>query len=152
MFDIVHRIGIKAPATQVYAALASLQGLAGWWTEEVQGNDQVGGRIEFTFRALDGTVKGSAVMAVEALDPSRQVAWRCVEGPAEWIDTRLTFTLAEHDDQTIVLLGHRQWREEVEFTAHCSTKWAIFLLSLRDYVEKGTGRPSPNDVKIDDWN
>jgi hypothetical protein len=31
-------------------------------------------------------------------------------------------------------------------------KWAVFLLSLREYVETGKGKPSPYDVKIDNWN
>jgi hypothetical protein len=31
---------------------------------------------------------------------------------------------------------------------HCSTKWATFLLSLKDYVEQGEGRPEPRDTKI----
>ena len=36
--------------------------------------------------------------------------------------------------------------------AHCSMKWAAFLLSLRDWVETGAGQPSPDDLKIDNWN
>jgi hypothetical protein len=35
--------------------------------------------------------------------------------------------------------------------APSSTKWATFLLSLRDLVETGTGRPSPNDLTISNW-
>jgi hypothetical protein len=31
---------------------------------------------------------------------------------------------------------------------HCSTKWATFLLSLRDVVEGRAGHPAPRDVKI----
>jgi hypothetical protein len=31
-------------------------------------------------------------------------------------------------------------------------KWATFLLSLREWVETGAGRPSPYDLKIDDHN
>jgi len=53
---------------------------------------------------------------------------------------------------TVLLFGHRNWREPIEFTAHCSMKWAVFLLSLRDFVETGKGRPSPDDLKIDNWN
>ena len=49
------------------------------------------------------------------------------------------------------MFGHRKWREEVEFMAHCSTKWATFLLSLRDMVETGTGRPAPHDLRIGNW-
>jgi len=53
---------------------------------------------------------------------------------------------------TIVLFAHKNWREAVEFYAHCSMKWATFLLSLKEFVEAGKGRPAPADVKIDNWN
>jgi len=36
----------------------------------------------------------------------------------------------------------------VEFMHHCSTKWAVFLLSLRDWLERSEGRPAPYDIKI----
>lgn len=55
-------------------------------------------------------------------------------------------------DTTLILFGHRNWREPVEFMAHCSMKWAVFLLSLRQLVETGQGRPAPEDLKIDNWN
>ena len=58
------------------------------------------------------------------------------------------FSLARQDDLIVVMFSHRGWREEVEFTAHCSTKWATLLLSLRDLVEIGNGRPVPNDRPI----
>ena len=35
--------------------------------------------------------------------------------------------------------------------AHCSTKWATFLLSLRDLAETGQGRPAPHDLRIGNW-
>lgn len=152
MVDIIHRIGIKAPAARVYAAVATLEGLAQWWTEEVIGSEQVGGRITFSFHSPNGELKGAMVMEVQQLSPDQAVRWRCVVGPSEWVGTEVTFELSQGDDQTIVIFGHRHWREAVDFTAHCSMKWAIFLLSLRAYVETGTGQPSPRDVKIDDWN
>ena len=51
-------------------------------------------------------------------------------------------------DQTFVLFTHANWKKPVEFMYHCSTKWAIFLLSLKDWLEREEGRPSPYDVKI----
>ena len=33
--------------------------------------------------------------------------------------------------------------------AHCSCKWAVFLLSLKDALETGKGRPFPDDIHID---
>ena len=152
MVDIIHRIGIKSSALQVYKALSTIEGLAHWWTEEVEGNEGIGGKIEFTFRSETGDIKGKMVMEVQQLNPQKDVRWRCVDGPAEWIGTDITFELSQQDNQTIIIFGHRNWREAVEFTAHCSMKWAVFLLSLRDYVETGKGKPSPHDLKIDNWN
>ena len=152
MVDIIHRIGIKCPVGQVYKALSTIEGLAHWWTEEVKGDDRIGGKIEFLFRSETGEIKGKMVMEVQELNPQIDVRWRCIDGPAEWIGTDVTFQLSQQDDQTIIIFGHRNWREAVEFTAHCSTKWAVFLLSLREYVETGKGKPSPHDLKIDNWN
>ena len=152
MADIIHRIGIKSPAGEVYKALSTIKGLSSWWTEEVEGEERVGGKIEFTFRSDTGQIKGAMAMEVQELTSGKDVRWRCTDGPEEWIGTTVTFELSQQDDQTIIVFGHRNWREAVEFTAHCSMKWAVFLLSLREYVEKGKGKPSPHDVKIDNWN
>lgn len=152
MVNIVHRIGIKAPAALVYKALTTIEGLSHWWTEETQGDGKVGGKIDFTFRSPKGEFMGKFVMEVKELNDQKDVRWRCLEGPPDWIGTEITFQLSEQDGQTIVLFGHRDWRKEVEATYHCSMKWATFLLSLREYVETGKGKPSPHDLKIDNWN
>ncbi len=152
MADIIHRIGIKSGTAEVYKALSTIDGLAHWWTEEVAGDSSPGGKITFTFRSETGDIKGQMVMKVLEADPGKKLSWSCVDGPDEWIGTEISFNLSEQDGQTIIIFGHRNWREAVEFMAHCSMKWAVFLLSLRDYVEAGTGKPSPHDLKIDNWN
>ena len=151
MVNIVHRIGIKSPAKQVYNALSTIKGLASWWTEEVEGDEKIGEKITFRFFS-GGNEIGKMIMEVQELTPEKYIRWRCTDGPAEWIGTDITFELTQQGEQTIIIFGHRNWREEVEFTAHCSMKWAVFLLSLREYVETGKGKPSPHDLKIDNWN
>lgn len=152
MADIIHRIGFKSEQDAVYRAFSSIKGLSNWWTEEVEGDEQAGGKIAFTFRSATGDIKGKMIMEVKELNPPMRVEWLCVDGPAEWIGTQISFDLSRQDDQTILIFGHRGWREAVEFMAHCSMKWAVFLLSLREYVEQGKGGPSPHDLKIDNWN
>ncbi len=152
MVDIIHRIGIKSPIGNVYKAISTTKGLANWWTEEVDGDERVGGKIRFRFQTKTGEELGKMVMEVQELNPDKDVKWRCVEGPDEWLGTNITFQLSQQDDQTIIIFGHRNWREAVEFMAHCSMKWAVFLLSLREFLETGKGKPSPNDLKIDNWN
>jgi uncharacterized protein YndB with AHSA1/START domain len=152
MVNITHRIGIKASATHVFQALSSIKGLAGWWTEEVSGSTEIDGKITFIFRATNGELKGQMVMQVAEATSPELLRWRCIDGPAEWIGTDICFELSQEGEHTIVIFGHKNWREAVEFTAHCSMKWATFLLSLRAYVETGTGQPAPQDLKIDNWN
>ena len=152
MVHIIHRIGIKASAPKVYKALSTIEGLAHWWTEEAEGDEHVGGKIQFTFRSEAGDIKGKMIMEIKELNPESQVSWRCVDGPEEWIGTDITFEWSAQDGQTIIIFGHRNWSAHAEFMAHCSMKWAVFLLSLREYIESGKGRPSPHDLKIDNWN
>ena len=152
MADILHRIGIKAPIKAVHSALTSIDGLAGWWTEETSGDAGVGGLITFTFKSPAGELVGQMVMEVQKITAPTTVQWVCVEGPEDWVGTKFTFDLSEQDGQTILLFGHRNWAEASESLAHCSMKWAVFLLSLKDYVQTKKGRPSPGDLKIDNWN
>ena len=81
-----------------------------------------------------------------------ELLWEAVDGPSEWIGTTLSWDLRREGDYTIVLFKHAGWNEPVEFMHHCSTKWAVFLLSMKERVETGKGRPFPDDMKIDDWN
>jgi uncharacterized protein YndB with AHSA1/START domain len=152
MVDIIHRVGIKAPLAKVYAAVATVEGVAGWWTKDTTGVSKVGGTMTFRFQSPSGDEIGKFEMEVLELIPDTKVRWRVKAGPEEWVGTDIEFSLSQQGDYTVVLFGHRNWREAVEFTAHCSMKWATFMLSLRELVETGKGRPSPVDLKIDNWN
>jgi hypothetical protein len=72
----------------------------------------------------------------------------CVRGPDEWMNTEIIFQLLYKDDQTFIMFTHANWKKPVEFMHHCSTKWAVFLLSLKALIETGKGRPAPDDVQI----
>jgi hypothetical protein len=57
--------------------------------------------------------------------------------------------LTESNGQVFVRFRHSSWQEASDFLAHCSSKWGVFLLSLKDAIETGTGRPFPHDIHID---
>src|SRR5262245_14933879 len=152
MADIIHRIGIKAPVGRVIEAVSTVAGVAGWWTRDTTGTSGPGGSMTARFSDPAGKEIGRAVFDVTKVDPNTAVHWRFTDGPPEWIGTDVTFDLSRQSEYTILVFGHRNWREAIEFTAHCSMKWATFLLSLRALVETGKGLPSPHDIKIDNWN
>lgn len=146
MVDILHRIGVVAPMDQVYRSLATPDGIAGWWTTDTTGASEVGGQLAFRFGDI-----GAFDMEILALDPAGSVRWRVNDGPAEWIGTEIDWRLEQRGAHTIVLFKHQGWRDPTQFMHHCSTKWAIFLMSLKDLHETGKGRPAPDDVPISDW-
>lgn len=148
MPDILHRVGIKSSSpAETFKALTTCEGLAAWWTDSVAGETEVDGVLKFRFGA-----RGGFDMKVLECKPGQSVRWQVMAGPEEWLGTQVSFTLKQAGDFTIVLFQHAGWKESVEFLHHCSTKWAMFLLSLKALVETGQGAPYPNDVKIDDWN
>ena len=142
MVDILHKVGVKAPADKVYNALTTTDGLADWWTNDTKAEGDV---LQFRFAA------GGFDMKVLESEPSKRVLWEVVDGPEEWVGTHIDWRLDQNDDYTTVLFQHQGWKEPVDFMHHCSTKWATYLMSLKELLETGHGRPSPDDVRITDW-
>jgi uncharacterized protein YndB with AHSA1/START domain len=143
MVDILHKVGIKSSPLGVYNALATREGLSGWWTKDTQWDGKVGSVISFRFGD-----RGFIAVKVLELDPAKRVLWQVVDGPANWIGTKISFDLVQDDDFTSVFFKHLGWKEPNEFMHHCSTKWALFLMSSMSLVETGAGAPYPNDVHI----
>ena len=125
MADIRHRVGIKVAPRQVFKAITTLEGLRRWWISDTDGEPgHLGGVILFGF----------SDMKVTKLVPNKLVKWKCVRGPKEWVGTEITFELKYKLHQTFVVFTHAKWKKPVEFMHHCSTKWAVFLLSMKDWL------------------
>ncbi len=144
MVDILHRVGVRTSSPdKVYNALTTVEGLAGWWTDETTRSVTETANVwQFRFAA------GGFDMEVLEQRPSEKVAWKVVDGPEEWVGTTVNWALRQDGDYTIVLFTHQGWKEPVEFMHHCSTKWATYLMSLKALVETGEGAPAPRDVHI----
>ena len=146
MVDILHKVGIKSASPDaVYRALTTVDGLAGWWTGDTRGDGKVGGVLQFRF----GT--GGFDMRVLELEPGKRVRWQVIDGPGEWLGTTIGFEIRQDGDWTAVFFKHQGWQEPADFMHHCSTKWAVFLLSLQSLLETGAGAPWPNEIKLDSW-
>jgi uncharacterized protein YndB with AHSA1/START domain len=143
MPDILHRIAVKASPNATYEALSTREGLARWWTADTRGQSKVGGVIQFRFGP-----RGGFDMKVLELEPDQRVLWQVVDGPTDWIGTKVSFELQQDQDFTSVLFKHQGWKEPVEFMHHCSTKWAMFLMSVKSLLETGKGAPYPDDIHI----
>ncbi len=145
MATIYHQVGIKAPVENIYRALTTLDGVSAWWAPATGGcniNDQ----LAFHFGPHQVT------MQIMESSKNRRVVWKNIDSEGEWKHTLFNFDLQPGDDQVMVNFSHSNWAEVTELFTHCSTKWAVFMLSLKDYVETGTGKPFPQDIAINHSN
>jgi len=141
MANIYHQVGVKVGIHNVYDAITTLPGLSSWWSRTT-GNTEINGKLYFHFGDIQ------MEMTILELVPDKKVVWQCTEQEGEWKDTIITFDLVETNEQVFINFSHKNWAHQTNLCSHCSTKWAVFMLSLKDYLEKGKGQPFPNDVQV----
>ena len=139
MMDYTHRRTIGAPAERVFDALATLEGLRGWWTPLVSGAASPGDVLRFEFEGLDEHI----LMRVEDVRRPRQVRWTCVEHSSlpEWSDTAIEFEIRAREHTCELEIIHRGLTPQLECYTHCEAGWEFFAVSIARLAESGRGMP-----------
>ena len=143
MVKVKHQVGIDGSIDRVYSALTTNEGFAGWWASSADINKKIDGEIVLTFDNL--TVLSFRYADIQN---NKKVVIKCTDGPGAWQGSGLVFDLTQADDQVFLTLTHQNSASSEDDFLYFNTKWTCYLLSLRDWVETGKGRPYPNDVKI----
>jgi uncharacterized protein YndB with AHSA1/START domain len=136
MADLTHLVHIDTPAAVVFKAITEQEGLAGWWTEETAAEDFIGGVYSFRF----GDRYYNEMRVIER-DPNSKVVWECIEGDRQWIGTRIVFDLEDGGEKTILRFTHADWKTAGDFFAQCNYNWGLYMNSLKNYCETGSGDP-----------
>jgi uncharacterized protein YndB with AHSA1/START domain len=144
MNEIRHRVGIKANVQDVYEAVYHPSKLVRWWPAKATGTPNLGSRIELEFPGYP-----SFVWKIADLAANERVRLNFVSGPDPWRDSELFFEISETNKQVFVTLTHVTGPDTPQeaFQFFC-TKWPLFLVSLKDFLETGQGNPYPNDIRI----
>jgi uncharacterized protein YndB with AHSA1/START domain len=149
MQDFTMRLPLKAPADAVYRAIASADGPKHWWTKFCRVEEHEGGIADFLFPDAGFF----ATMRVTRLEPARLVEWECIDGRhaedsgfsdlRDWVGTRVRFEIEpDGEDASVLAFTHIGLNERLECNDTCRSTWSIYLGdSLRNYLEKGLGRP-----------
>lgn len=137
MADILHQLTVHASPAQIYAALTEQKGLSHWWTRYVNAQAMVNSIAQFTFDHGNTVVR----MKIIKLMPNRTVVWHCMGGYPEWEDTQISFDIEVKRDATVLHFSHRGWKRTTGDYPKFNFEWAKYLVSLRNYLEKGKGFP-----------
>jgi uncharacterized protein YndB with AHSA1/START domain len=138
MADILHQLTIKTNPSQLYHALNDKKGLMGWWTRDVNFEPMVNSIAQFTFEHGKAEVR----LKIIKLIPNRAVVWHCLNGFPEWEDTQIAFDIEAVRDGCILHFSQRGWRRTTGSYPKYNFEWAKYLVSLRNYLEKGKGFPA----------
>ncbi len=147
--EYAQELAIGCTPERLFDAIATLDGLRGWWSTDVIGSPAVGDILRFGF-ALPSHNEW-IVMRVEAARMPAFVEWKCVAqyvAPGalsehdEWIGTRVTFDVGQSTPGACQLrFRHHGLTPRLECYDICERGWDYFLASLVALVERGAGTP-----------
>ncbi len=104
MPDVMHLVTIDAEPERVFDALATAEGVRGWWTRDANLEERAGGTGEFRFYG------GSKVTDIQISELSRpeRVEWKVLSSfRSEWKGTTILFDLGAAEGGTQLRFAHR---------------------------------------------
>jgi len=137
MKTILHSVDLRVGPRVVYDSIATVKGLAGWWSTRVSAEIKVGGTIRFQFIDIF-----NPVMEIVALEPPRRVEWKCIAGHDPWSDNTFHFAIEPRGSGSI-LFFRQEYAQELsdEEYGRYNFNWGYYLHSLKLLCETGTGTP-----------
>lgn len=144
--DIKHNLTIKASADSIFNAVATKNGIHGWWNKDSVVGEQVGLRSLLKFdKNQDGNIT-EMLFRTETLDPGKKVVWECIDNknPA-WVGTKIVIEIKENENGCEVLFAHtgfdEKWKGEDPFEMTKGGWENVFVPSFVSFCETGTGQP-----------
>jgi uncharacterized protein YndB with AHSA1/START domain len=142
MAVIKHLLKIEAMPELIYEALTTAAGVRNWWTNNADLDEQVGG--EGIFRFLYDVLVETKVKILNLQKPVL-VNWSVLESfRPEQNGTIISFELRPSGKATLLHFSQEGFVEADDTYALMNTGWAYYLVSLKQYLEKGKGQPSPH--------
>jgi uncharacterized protein YndB with AHSA1/START domain len=140
MPDIMHLMKINAQPKRVYEAIATADGIRNWWTRDAVLDAKTGGAGEFGFYGHRFVIN----LNVKELKPPSRLSWNLMSGGFE--DTTITFDLRGEGETTTLSFVHAGFDRADDRYAGATSRWGYYLVSLKKYLETGSGNPNPDDI------
>lgn len=142
MADILYDFPIQAPASKIFRAVSTPEGLDAWWTLRSSGLPALRSEFQLFFGPeYDWRAE------VSRCNSNAEFEFLMTRSMPGWDQTRVGFHLAEQGDATQVRFHHLGWPQagdHFRVTAFC---WAMYLRLLRRFVEHG--EIVPYDRRLD---
>jgi glutaminase len=137
-YAIKAQFEVARPPQEVKRWLDKPEGIAGWWSDKVDGAASApGDRFHVTFPT------SPVVFDLDVISASDQlVEWRIDKNPPWWQGTTIRFELSENEDgQTRMLFIHQGFSPDDPIIQAITPAWVRFLDNLVTVAE--SGKPNP---------
>lgn len=134
--DVVFQFDIAAEPDVVRSAVASGEGVAGWWTDRAEVSGGPGGRAVLEFPGAEAPYD----FAVREDGPGR-VVWATEDHPRVWHGTTISYDLSHAPGGGTRLFFRHGGFGDDESRAIPAFIWGQLMPLLKQYAETGERRP-----------
>jgi hypothetical protein len=132
MPDIFHLFPINASSEKVFEGISTSAGLDNWWTKYSEGRQESGATYILDFGP--GYI-WKAVVTKFKLNKSFEL--QMTEADADWLGTKVGFSLNQKNNLTEVSFYHTGWPENNEHFRTSNYCWAMYLRIQKRFIEYG---------------
>ena len=144
MKSTTHFIGAKTNKGDMYDAITRPEMLQQWWASSAEGDVKPGATLFLTFADL--TI---LKFRYDEMIPDRRLFLTCYDSFKSWNNTQLVFEIEQKDKQVFLTHTHQNIpNDDVESLVYFTSKWTVYLLSLKQFLETGKGTPYPYEPKL----
>lgn len=138
-YHLLMQFDVDADRAGLRRWLDSPEGIAGWWSDTVDGSaSRVGDRFVVTFPTTDVPFELEVTTASDD-----RVEWRIDENPPWWKGTTIRFDITEGEDGgTQLLFSHRDFDPDSPVIPVITPAWVRFLDNLAAVAASGTPNPA----------
>ena len=138
MSKMITQFDVDAPATAVWKALSTGEGIRSWRTTQAEVPD--GPAAVLNLRFPDAPMSWD--LRVDEADENERLRWHCVGGPPPVGRHRHPLPARRGaGGGTRVLFDHVGWKDAEEMVRIVTFGWVQMFLRLKDYAE--IGKPQP---------
>ena len=131
-FTIFHDVYIKCKREKLYEAITEAEHLINWWPLTATSNVEMNGVYNFYF-----SDKYNWFGKVTAIKKYHSISIEMTESDEDWDGTYLSYILEEKENGINLKFSHSGWKFINHHFRRTSWCWAVLLLGLKNYVEKG---------------
>ena len=137
-YSIKAQFNTEATTSEVMRWLQDTGGIAGWWSDTVEGSASVVGD-EFTVRFPDTEVPFQ-LEVTESEDGV--VEWHVPETPPWWQGTKIRFEVSDAEGGASLLFSHAGFDPDDQIIPVITPAWVRFLDNLVAVAESGDANPA----------